>query len=87
VSVNPRTATLVGWAKIVLTLLGLAWVLRLGLPPERLAIAAAIIGGAGFWSGLIVFRGTYGRTWTTPREQTYPKTYPTRQRRAKAPTA
>lgn len=52
---------LVGWAKILLTLLGLAVVLRLGLPPERLAIAAAIIGGNGLWSGLIVFRGTYER--------------------------
>ena len=58
---KPRTAMLVGWAKILLTLLGLAVVLRLGLPARRLAIAAAILGGAGFWSGLIVFRGAYER--------------------------
>ncbi len=45
----------------ILTLIALVVVLTLGLPARGLAIAAAVSGGAGLWTGLLVFRRTYER--------------------------
>ncbi len=45
----------------ILTLAGLAVVLTLGLSVRGLALAATVYGGAGLWTGLLVFRRTYER--------------------------
>ena len=45
----------------MLTLGGLAVVLARGLPARGLALAAIVYGGAGLWTGLLVFRRTYER--------------------------
>lgn len=58
---NPRAAVLAAYTKTILTLIALAVVFTLNLPVRSLALAAVFVSGAGLWTGLLVFRGTYER--------------------------